>query len=74
MWLTIGQIALIAFLVISSATLVAVYIMRRRRGIEGWAPHALYSDLMGRNPKLPQPDWADLPEDDGSGPSDAKRG
>ncbi|HET6731822.1 hypothetical protein [Mycobacterium sp.] len=68
MWLTIAQIALIAVLVIGSATLVAVYVVRRRRGIEGWSPHALYSDLMGRNPKLPPPAWVDGPEDDGTRP------
>jgi len=67
-WHVIAQIALIAFLVIGSATLVVAYAVRRRRGIEPWPQGpALYSDLEG--PKLPPPEWVDWPEND-SGPTD----
>jgi hypothetical protein len=58
MWLTVAKVALIAFLVAGIVALVIVYIVRRRRGIEGWLnPNAVVCESLGGSPQLPPPEW-----------------
>ena len=49
MWLTVAKIALVVFLVLGCATILIVYIVRRRAGHRGWGPtaEADYGDSLG---------------------------
>jgi hypothetical protein len=48
-WLTVGKIALLGFLVLGPATVVITYIRRSRSGVTGWRPPngSRYPDALG---------------------------
>ena len=70
MWLAVARTALVVFLAAGCATILIVYIVRRRAGHRGWGPtvESDYGDSMGGQlpdfPALPQPVWTSRQDDD----------
>ncbi|WP_222622198.1 hypothetical protein [Mycolicibacterium fluoranthenivorans] len=66
-WLTVGKIALLSFLVLGPATVVITYLRRSRSGVSGWRPPngSQYPDALGGGaPSIPSPDerpWEEVP-------------
>ncbi|MDT5106734.1 MAG: hypothetical protein QOI25_4247 [Mycobacterium sp.] len=56
MWLTIGNIALVAFLALAIALLVMVYMRNsRRKGLPRWESSSHLDQIRGAMPPMPTP-------------------
>lgn len=65
MWLTIGKVALVAFLALAIALFVAVYVRdARRKGFPTWESSSHLDQIRGAMLPMPRPDGIDDPSDD----------
>lgn len=66
MWVTIGKVALLAFLVLAVLVFVVVFIRKARaRGGLTYRDSITYGALGGAMPPTPLPDWANEADDPG---------
>ncbi len=74
MWVTIGKVALLAFLVVAVLVFVAVLIYKARaRGGFRYQDPITYGALGGAMPPTPLPDWANEADDPDAGQDFPKR-
>jgi hypothetical protein len=60
MWLTIGKVALVAFLALAIAFFVVVYVRNaRRKGFPTWESSSHLDQIRGAMPPIPRPDGVD---------------
>lgn len=70
LWILIGKVALVAFIVLGCAVLVIAYV-RKRRSVRPVRDPSLsgYADVVyGGVPPIPQPEWAEWAEVSGDDP------
>ena len=72
MWLAVGKIALVTFLVAGCAVLVVTYLIKLRRpGAPRREASGYLASALGYMPPTPKPEWVDWEEDsdeDGADP------
>jgi hypothetical protein len=71
MWLTIGKIAIVAFLALAIAFFVVVFVRNaRRKGLPSWESSSHFDQIEGAMPPMPRPDVLgyDASDDDGPPP------
>jgi len=69
MWLTIGKIAIVAFLVLAIAFFVVVYVRNaRRKGLPRWESSSHFDQTQGAMPPMPGPDGFGYHASDGDSP------
>jgi uncharacterized membrane protein len=69
MWLTIGKVALVAFLALAIALSVVVYVRHARtKGFPTWESISHLDQIRGAMPPMPRRDGIDDPSDDCSPP------
>lgn len=72
MWLTIGKLALVAFLVLAVGFFVVVYVRNSRtKGFPAPESSSHHWQIEGAMPPMPKPEWAD--EIDGDDPDGIER-